>query len=169
VSDLLGPYVGQTEQNIAEAFRTAEEQKAILFFDEADSFLRKREQAHNSWEVTQVNELLTRMENFTGIFIAATNHPDTLDAASLRRFALKLGFDFLNAKGIRIFWNIFFPWATMPTEKNQLSLLTPGDFHAVLARVQYLEQSSLPGERLYQELMVEVAAKDTRAGRRLGF
>lgn len=34
-SDLLGPYVGQTEQNIARAFEQAREEKLFLVFDEA--------------------------------------------------------------------------------------------------------------------------------------
>jgi hypothetical protein len=42
-SDLISPFVGQTEQNIAEAFATAAEHSALLLIDEADSFLYARE------------------------------------------------------------------------------------------------------------------------------
>ncbi|MGH8189835.1 MAG: AAA family ATPase, partial [Rhodanobacteraceae bacterium] len=83
-SDLLGPYVGMTEALIADAFRRAGDENAILVIDEADGFLRDRTGANQPWEVTQVNELLTQMEAFEGIFIASTNLIDTLDAASLR-------------------------------------------------------------------------------------
>ncbi|SFV60837.1 ATPase, AAA family [hydrothermal vent metagenome] len=88
-------WVGGTEKNIANAFREAKEEKAVLVFDEVDSFLADRTGAKQSWEVTQVNEMLVQMENFDGIFIATTNLMDNLDRASLRRFDLKLEFSYL--------------------------------------------------------------------------
>ena len=57
VSDLVAPYVGQTEQNLAEAFRQAEEEEAVLLLDEVDSFLQDRTRARAQWEVTAVNEM----------------------------------------------------------------------------------------------------------------
>mgnify|MGYP002145016340 CR=1 FL=1 len=41
-SDLMGKYVGETEQNMAAMFREAETENAILLLDEADSFLLDR-------------------------------------------------------------------------------------------------------------------------------
>lgn len=96
-SDLLDKYVGGTEQNIAAAFKEARKKKAVLVFDEVDSFLQDRTKAERSWELTQVNEMLTQMEKFDGVFIATTNLMDGLDKASLRRFDLKLEFKPLNA------------------------------------------------------------------------
>lgn len=72
-SDLLSMWVGGSEQNIAAAFREAEKRGAILVLDEVDSFLQDRSGASRSWEISQVNETLTQMENFEGIFIATTN------------------------------------------------------------------------------------------------
>ncbi len=72
-SDLLDRYVGQTEKRIAALFDDARQRDAVLVLDEADSFLRDRHGAHRAWEVTQVNELLTQMEAFEGIFICTTN------------------------------------------------------------------------------------------------
>lgn len=89
-SDLLGPFVGMTENAINAAFRAASDEGAVLFFDEADSFLRDRTNATQSWQVTQVNELLEQMESFDGLFFCATNLLSELDAASLRRFDVKV-------------------------------------------------------------------------------
>ncbi|CAN0410006.1 unnamed protein product, partial [Phaeothamnion confervicola] len=61
-SDVLGMYVGQSERNIAAAFEEAREAGAMLVFDEADSLLWDRRDAQRSWEVSQVNEMLTWME-----------------------------------------------------------------------------------------------------------
>ena len=91
-SDLLGPYVGMTEKNTAKAFEEAREQEAILFIDEADSFLQDRSSAQRNWEVTQVNEFLVQMENFEGLLFMSTNFEDSLDIAAARRFDLRLNF-----------------------------------------------------------------------------
>ena len=91
-SDLLSPYVGMTEKLIAGAFHSARQQGAVLLIDETDSFLQDRANARASWEVSQVNELLTQMESFPGIFCATTNLCKEIDRASLRRFDLKAEF-----------------------------------------------------------------------------
>ena len=94
-SDLLSMYVGGTERNIANAFKQVSEDGAILLIDEADSLLRDRLLSHHSWEVTLVNELLTQMENYPGIFIATSNLMDNIDLAALRRFTMKVKFNYL--------------------------------------------------------------------------
>jgi SpoVK/Ycf46/Vps4 family AAA+-type ATPase len=168
-SDLLGMFVGQTEAQIAAAFEEAERTKSILFFDEADSFLRDRSGAMQGHEVSKVNEILTRMENFKGIFIAATNFNDSLDSASRRRFALKLGFGYLKPEGVRHLWNVFFPSVQCPDSVTELPMLTPGDFNAVNGRLRYLPESVRSASRIEAELHKELQAKDAHAGRTMGF
>lgn len=107
-SDLISPYVGETEQNIAAAFSEAKSKKAMLIFDEADTFLQDRNNAVRSWEVAQVNEMLTQMEAAEYPFICTTNLLDTLDEASLRRFTFKIRFDFLTQKQANIAMDYFF-------------------------------------------------------------
>lgn len=68
---------------------------SVLLLDEADSFLRDRTSAQRSWEVTQVNELLTQMERFEGLFICSNNLIDRLDSASIRRFDFKIMLSYL--------------------------------------------------------------------------
>src|SRR5690606_32926292 len=41
-SDLLSMWVGGTEENIAHAFKEAEDEQAVLLIDEVDSFLQDR-------------------------------------------------------------------------------------------------------------------------------
>lgn len=91
-SDLLRPYLGETEQLMRAMFEEAMDEGAVLLLDEADSFLADRSGAQRSWEVTQVNELLTNIERFNGHFIATTNAFDVLDTAVHRRFDLKVAF-----------------------------------------------------------------------------
>lgn len=92
-SDLHSKWVGETEQRIAAMFEQAARDGAVLLLDEADSFLAARQAMQTHWQVTQVNEMLTRMETFDGLFVASTNLVETLDDASLRRFDFKVRFD----------------------------------------------------------------------------
>ena len=55
-------WLGESEKAIAAAFEEAADLRAFLVLDEVDSLLRDRRAAQQSWEVTQVNEMLTRME-----------------------------------------------------------------------------------------------------------
>lgn len=137
-SDLLSMWVGGTEKNLARTFLDAEQEGALLLLDEVDSFLQDRRGASRSWEMTKVNEMLTQMESFPGIFIASTNLMEGLDQAALRRFDLKLRFDYLKPDQA---WALFEKQcATLGIEScgddlkarlGRLSILTPGDFAAV--------------------------------------
>lgn len=139
-ADLLSMYVGGTEQNIARIFDEAEQDQAVLLIDEVDSFLQDRNTSRYSWEVTGVNEMLTRMEAYNGVFIASTNRLEGLDSAAIRRFDLKVRFDVLKPKQS---WQLLQSYCQSlglpePDSEAQLALqklegLTPGDF-AVLAR-----------------------------------
>jgi len=168
-SDLLGMFVGETEAKIAAAFEEASRTKSILFFDEADSMLNNRAGAFQNHEVSRVNELLTQMENFKGIFVAATNFEKNLDPASSRRFALKLGFDYLKPAGVRHIWNAFFPSVECPESVANMPMLTPGDFNAVDGRLRYFPASSKTPDRIEAELRKELRCKDAKAGRTMGF
>ena len=167
-SDLLNCYVGETEKAIRKMFKDAEEKKAILFLDEADSLIRDRSGASHNWEVTQVNEMLTQMENFKGIFIAATNFDGTLDTASRRRFALKVKFGYLKPEGIEKLWQAFFPSVTMPDAARTLRMLTPGDFNAAYSTLRFYDKSELTADVVMQALKSEIAYKDGREGRTMG-
>ncbi len=167
-SDLLNCYVGETEKNIRKMFREAEEKNAILFLDEADSMIQERAGADHSWEVTQVNELLTQMENFKGIFIAATNFNDNLDQASRRRFAMKIKFGYLQPDGAESMWNAFFPEFACPAAVRELRQLAPGDFNAVYGTFRFFDKSELSADKIFDALKHEVACKDSREGRHMG-
>lgn len=135
VSDLQSHWLGGTERNIADAFKQASEQEAVLLIDEVDSFLQDRSNAKQSWEQTQVNEMLTQMESFDGIFIASTNLMNNLDSACIRRFDAKICFDYLNQKQLESmiegFCKIYLPKSKLDDLKQQLthlSAITLGDF-----------------------------------------
>jgi len=160
-SDLLSKYVGESEQNIAAAFRRAEKEHAILFFDEIDGLVQARENARARWEVSQVNELLQQMENFDGVMIAATNFCKNLDPAIMRRFTFKLEFGYLDDQGRELFFERMFRTQLTEAERAELAVLknlAPGDFRTVRQESFYLnaEQSNLD---LIEALKAECAMK----------
>lgn len=129
-SDLLSMWVGGSEKNIAAAFRQAREEEAFLVFDEADSLLQDRNLAQRSWEVTQVNEMLTWMESHDWPFACTTNFSDRLDSASLRRFTFKVNLRFMSPEQCRAAFRLYF--GTEPPDGVALpGNLTPGDFALV--------------------------------------
>ena len=168
-SNLLSMWVGGTEQNIAEAFREAESENAILFLDEIDGLLRSRGMAQRSWEVTQVNELLYQMENFRGILVCATNFSDNLDPATVRRFTFKVAFDYLSDDGKALFFERFFGVPLSPNDRAALDAipdLAPGDFRTVRQSLRYLGGSPSVAD-LLRALREESDAKRTAGGRRI--
>lgn len=144
-SDLLDCYVGMTEKNIAAAFNEAKTENAILVIDEADSLLQKRSGANHSWEVTQVNEMLTQIENFEGIFVATTNSLDAMDDACLRRFDLKVKFGYLDANKAQVLFKRYCekicPESSIGEDileaVGNLRSLTPGDFATLIHQSRF--------------------------------
>ena len=143
-SDLLDPYVGGTERNIAEAFESAKRDNCLLVLDEVDTFLFSREGADRSWERSQVNEMLTQIERFEGLMVVSTNLIEVLDPAALRRFDLKLKFDYLTLPQRLDFAKQQAEILGLPllseedlSQIESLNLLTPGDFAAVARRHQF--------------------------------
>jgi len=143
-SDLASKWVGDTEQNIAEAFQEAQDREAFLIFDEADSLLRDRRGADHSWEVTQVNEMLTWMESHPLPFACTTNLMNHLDPASLRRFVFKVKCDYLSALQSALAFEHFFNLKP-PTAIKNLTALAPGDYAVVRRKASILGQLSNPG------------------------
>jgi transitional endoplasmic reticulum ATPase len=176
-SDLLRPYVGQTEMAIAAMFRGAGNQGAILFVDEVDGFFQSRYRTHHSWEVTLVNELLGELERFGGTFVGATNLRDSLDLAVFRRFDFKVGFDYLKPEQAWLLFTAMVGAMKVPTNPSEvgqfkarlahLHHLTPGDF-AVIKRKSLLVEKPT-AELLLNWLEQEVAAKPGHQKALVGF
>lgn len=97
-SELMSMWTGQSESNLRKVFEEAKErQPSVIFFDEIDSFARKRNSEetgrYEAKFLTQLLTLIDGVEDYGDIcIIAATNRIDILDEALLRsgRFDLKI-------------------------------------------------------------------------------
>ena len=165
-SELLSMWVGGSERRIAAAFEEAADRRAMLILDEADSLLRDRAEANKRWEVSQVNEMLTRMESAQHPFCCTTNLMGSLERATLRRFLFKVEFRPLDTVQARAAFRYNFA-AEPPPELDRLDLLTPGDFAVVARKAEILGQSD--AEALLAMLELEVAAKLGAQRRPIGF
>lgn len=164
-SDILSKWVGETEQQIAEAFAEARSRGAVLLFDEVDSLLFDRTTARASWEVSQVNELLTWLDRHPLPVVAATNHVGKLDPATMRRFVFKLELRALSpARAGRAFTRFF--GMAPPPGLADMRALTPGDMAVVKRQLRFAGNADA-GEILAR-LKAEVAAKPETGGR-IGF
>lgn len=166
-SDILGGIVGDTERNIREMFREAEQGDAILFIDEADSFFENRSNAKNHWEVTLVNEFICQMDAFNGMLIAATNYENVLDWAIRRRFQLKLAFDYMESKQVSKTWTTFFG-DKCPKEILACDNVSISDFQNVRRKLSYVPNELRTRELILRNMLEELANKDEHQGRKLG-
>ena len=87
---LLNKYVGESEAAVRRLFHRARSSvPVVIFFDELDALVPKRDGVGNEASARVVNTLLSELDSVgnsrEGIYvIAATNRPDIIDAAMLR-------------------------------------------------------------------------------------
>lgn len=166
-SDILGRYLGDSEQNLANAFSEANSKSGILLIDEVDGLLSDRRGAQRSWEISMVNELLTQIDGFRGILIVTTNYIDRLDSAAMRRFDLKVNFDYLKSDQVLTLWCKYISELSLDGGDGELEklkglkTLTPGDFANVKRQSKFLPV--LDGLDLFKRLKKEIDHKSSRS------
>lgn len=148
-SDVFDKYIGETEKLARAMFVEASSKNAVLFLDEADAMLSNRMATDHHHIRSTTNEILTSMERFNGLFICATNLMEQMDPAALRRFSLKIGFEYLTHEQR---WLLFCRDTGMPADDHQtgnywvrlasLKQLTPGDYSTVRKQAVLFEETS---------------------------
>ncbi|TAD99700.1 MAG: ATP-binding protein [Oscillatoriales cyanobacterium] len=106
-------YVGETPKNIRGAFDFATQNNAVLFFDEADSFLGKRLENVTQSTDTAVNltrsVMIKQLSAYEGVVIFATNLIRNYDAAFISRIRWKVQFDLPNEGAREKIWEAQIP------------------------------------------------------------
>jgi ribosome biogenesis ATPase len=87
--ELLNKFVGESEKAVRQVFSRARSSiPCVIFFDELDALVPKRDDALSESSSRVVNTLLTELDGMSdreGIYvIGATNRPDVIDPAMLR-------------------------------------------------------------------------------------
>jgi SpoVK/Ycf46/Vps4 family AAA+-type ATPase len=107
-AELESMWFGETPKNVSAVFRLAEEEDAVLFFDEADAIAAKRStdvsQGSQRESNTVVNVLLQELERFDGVVIFATNLAVNFDPAFERRIRTHVLFELPGVDERELIW-----------------------------------------------------------------
>ena len=157
-SDIISKWVGESEQNIAAIFKQGMHEQAFLVIDEIEGLISDRRFAEREWEVSKVNEMLTWMETYPYPFAGTTNYIEQIDRAAIRRFFLKIEFDYLLPTNIDAAYSLFFK-RPAPAEALALDFLMPSDFSLVKRKAELFDVMDSDKE-IVELLKEEVAVKD---------
>ncbi len=129
LSELESRYHGDGPKNLARLFRSAADQGAVLFIDEAESLLSKRfsqpEQAAESAINSMRTELLMALDSYRGLVIFASNLPHSYDPAMESRL-LHVDFGLPDYSMRKRIWEIHLP-SELPTEDVNIQELASVD------------------------------------------
>lgn len=135
VAEIKSMWVGESEKNIKALFDRyrklvrESERAPILFFNEADAIINKRneqaERAVDKMENSMQNIILQEIENLEGILIATTNLTKNMDKAFERRFLYKVEFEKPALEAKQSIWQSMLPSLSVA---DALLLATKYDF-----------------------------------------
>ena len=103
---LVGSYLGQTAMRVHEVFRYAEAHACVLLIDEIDAVGRRRGKVSDVGELDRVVISLMQQLDLVepaGLIVAASNIPEELDPALLRRFDSVVAFPSPSKSEIRAY------------------------------------------------------------------
>jgi hypothetical protein len=145
LSRVVSKYIGETEANLRRVFDAAEDNGAILLFDEADSLFGARSEvkdSHDRYANIEVSYLLQRMEAYRGLAILTTNMRSAIDPAFLRRLRFSIAFPFPDAPQRAEIWRRVFPrketTAGLEPERLALLRLAGGNIHNIALNAAFL-------------------------------
>lgn len=97
LSNVVCSRIGETSQNIKQVFDKVGREKAVLFLDEFDQIGKARgDDDKDVGEMRRlVNTLIQLIDYYPekALLLCATNHPEIIDTALLRRFQLRINFE----------------------------------------------------------------------------
>jgi SpoVK/Ycf46/Vps4 family AAA+-type ATPase len=179
-SELESMWVGETGKNVTEIFRSALNQNAVLFFDEADAIASRRFTSLNyGYEReanTVVNILLNELESFPGVVIFATNLAANFDPAFERRIRTHILFEMPGVAERELIWRVQLHDTKTPLAEDvdfrqlaQKYEVSGGDIkNAVLkaAQMATAEPGEDEGKAIYQRHF-EAGIKEVKEARKI--
>jgi len=167
--------VGETEKNLNRIFADAERANCMLFFDEADAMFGRRgevKEAHDRWANLEVNFLLQRIEEYSGVVILATNLRQNIDDAFQRRIHVIVEFPVPDAASRRTIWERLLPKgarsAVSSEELNEISQrfdLTGGNIRNVVVDACYRALDEGEGPVTARHLVASTAREFQKSAR----
>ncbi|QBX56732.1 ATP-binding protein [Nocardioides seonyuensis] len=171
LSAVVSKYIGETEKNLARVFDRADQQGAILLFDEADALFGRRTEvtdSHDRYANIEVSYLLQRMESYRGLAILTTNARAALDKAFVRRLGFIVQFPFPDAMHRRLIWEGAFPDRTPTRDLDHArlaSLSLSGGSISNIARAAAFRAASAGGPVTMSDLAWAARAELAKSDR----
>ena len=110
IAELESKFMGDTARNIQDVFALAQQHKALLFFDEADTLLGKRLSNVTQGVDNEVNAarstMLIELERHEGIVVFATNFAENFDKAFESRISHHVHFLMPDLECRRQLWDM---------------------------------------------------------------
>lgn len=109
LSNIVSSRIGETSQNIKMIFDKAARERSVLFLDELDQIGKAR--GSDDKDVGEmrrlVNTLIQLIDYYpeNALLLCATNHPEIIDTALLRRFQLKINYEMPSNEFLDQFYN----------------------------------------------------------------
>lgn len=124
VATLESKWVGESEKNVSNLFKSINGNNRVLILDEVDSFLSSRSLSDQSPHYNKLtNQFLIELERHNGICVMTTNRPVKLDRALQRRIDLVLNFPFPTEEQRRKIWANIIP-DKMPKENINYDVIS---------------------------------------------
>jgi DNA polymerase III delta prime subunit len=125
LDSLISSRLGETAKNIRQIFDFVPSKGAVLFLDELDAIAKMRDDRHELGELKRVvNTVIQGLDSLDdqAVVIAATNHPQLLDAAIWRRFPYRADIGLPNAATRAALW-LHFLYEDNPAMQKRSAVL----------------------------------------------
>jgi SpoVK/Ycf46/Vps4 family AAA+-type ATPase len=167
LSAVVSKYIGETEKNLRKVFDAAERGGAILLFDEADALFGKRSEvkdSHDRYANIEINYLLQRMEEFSGLAILATNMKSALDTAFIRRLRFIVKFPFPGLKERKQIWEKALPPQTprrgLDFERLARLNISGGNIHSIALQAAFIAAQN--GQTVTMPVLIAAVRSEMR-------
>ena len=170
--DLVSKWVGQSEEQIYQAFKEAEDKRALLLLDEVDGYISRKtdvysggDKAHN--DIT--TSFMVNLEEYNGLIIATSNHAELAEPSIVRRFHKIVEFKFPTYEGMKILFRRYFPDVDFDKSELEricaLGTIGSGDFVAIKELTEYMDEEDVTGEFILESLYSNATARDASSRR----
>lgn len=123
LSNIVSSRIGETSQHLKQIFDKAAKENAVLFLDEFDQIGKAR--GNTDKDVGEmrrlVNTLIQLIDYYPekALLICATNHPEVIDTALVRRFQVRINFEMPTPEILDHYYNKLL--AQFPTNLQQIT------------------------------------------------
>lgn len=148
LSNVVCSRIGETSQNIKNVFVKAERDKAVLFLDEFDQIGKAR--GNDDKDVGEMRRLVNSIIQLIDylpqnvLLICATNHPEIIDIALMRRFQLRVNFEMPSREVLDAYYeklmSVFPAELQIVERKYDISFAEAKDFTFTILKAALIEK-----------------------------